>query len=259
MNSAECEPADRLEILYHDDWLVAINKPAGLLVHRSMIDRHETRFAMQMLRDQIGQHVYPVHRLDKPTSGVLLFALSAETARKMNEIFSVRETEKTYLAIVRGFTDEAGVIDYALREELDKKSDRRAQQGKEAQEAVTEYRRLATVELPYAVGRYQTARYSLVRLMPKTGRKHQLRRHLKHVFHPIVGDTTHGDGKQNTFFREHFNCQRMLLAAVNLTFVHPETNRPTTICAPLTEEFAPVMHGMGWDEFLPRGECTASL
>ena len=250
MNSAECEPADRLEILYHDDWLVAINKPAGLLVHRSMIDRHETRFAMQMLRDQIGQHVYPVHRLDKPTSGVLLFALSAETARKMGDALAARETEKTYLAIVRGFTDEAGVIDYALKEELDKKSDQKASRDKAAQEAVTEFRRVATVELPYPVGRYQSARYSLVQLEPKTGRKHQLRRHMKHIFHPIVGDTTHGDGKQNQFFRDFFSCNRMLLAAVKLEFRHPETSRSIVIRAPITDEFARVVRDMGWDEAL---------
>lgn len=246
MNSAECDPADRLEILYHDDWLVAINKPAGLLVHRSMIDRHERRFAMQMLRNQISKHVYPVHRLDKPTSGVLLFALSPETARKMNEIFSARETEKTYLAVVRGFTDEQGVIDYPLKEELDKKSDGKAKADKDAQEAVSIYRRLATAEMPYPVGRYQTARYSLVQLMPKTGRKHQLRRHLKHIFHPIVGDTTHGDGKQNTFFREQLDCHRMLLCAVRLVFHHPETGALMQIDASLDDDFAQVNRQLGW-------------
>ncbi|RLL52255.1 tRNA pseudouridine(65) synthase TruC [Mariprofundus sp. EBB-1] len=234
-----------LDILYQDDWLIAINKPSGLLVHRSMIDRYETRFAVQMLRDQIGQHVFPVHRLDKPTSGVLLFALNSETARKMGELFSAGVVCKEYLAVVRGYTEEQGIIDYPLKEELDKKSDRKARQDKEAQEAVTAYRRLATVELPYAVGRYQTARYSLVHLMPKTGRKHQLRRHLKHVFHPIVGDTTHGDGKQNQFFRDQFNTHRLLLHANRLRFVHPETACAVDIHAPLQGDFADVMSAIG--------------
>ncbi|NWF35190.1 tRNA pseudouridine(65) synthase TruC [Mariprofundus sp. KV] len=235
-----------LEILYRDEWLVAINKPADLLVHRSMIDRHETRFAMQMLRDQIGQHVFPVHRLDKPTSGVLLFALNSESARKIADVFTARDTQKTYLAIVRGFTDEQGVIDYPLKEELDKKSDRKAQQDKEAQEAVTEYRRLATVELPYAVGRYQTARYSLLHLTPKTGRKHQLRRHLKHLYHPIVGDTTHGDGKQNSFFRERLASHRLLLHATGLGFIHPETDQLLQINAPLPPSFKNIVDALGW-------------
>jgi len=237
-----------LDVLFQDQWLVAINKPAGLLVHRSNIDRYETRFAMQMLRNQIGQHVFPVHRLDKPTSGVLLFALNSETARKMGDIFSSRDTEKEYLAVVRGYTDEQGLIDYPLKEELDKKSDRKARQNKEAQEAVTEYRRLATVELPYAVGRYPTARYSLLRLTPKTGRKHQLRRHLKHLFHPIVGDTTHGDGKQNQFFRDQLDCHRLLLAAVKLSFTHPETGCAVEIHAPLHDDYAALMRSLGWSD-----------
>jgi len=235
-----------LEILYRDEWLVAINKPADLLVHRSMIDRHETRFAMQMLRDQIGQHVFPVHRLDKPTSGILLFALNPETARKMGDLFSAGVAGKEYLAIVRGYTDESGLIDYPLKEELDKKSDRKAIQDKEAQEAVTEYRRLATVELPYAVGRYQTARYSLLHLTPKTGRKHQLRRHLKHLYHPIVGDTTHGDGKQNTFFRQQFDCHRLLLHAAGLGFRHPKTDQLLQIDAPLPPSFNNIVDALGW-------------
>ncbi len=241
---------NELDILYRDEWLVAVHKPAGLLVHRSMIDRHETRFAMQMLRDQIGQHVFPVHRLDKPTSGVLLFALNADTARKMGEVFSARETEKEYLAVVRGYTDEQGLIDYPLKEELDKKSDKKAVQDKQAQEAVTEYNRLATVELPHAVGRYQTARYSLVQLKPRTGRKHQLRRHMKHLFHPIVGDTTHGDGKQNTFFRERFDCHRMLLAATLLSFTHPETGRTLRITAPPDESYSRIVHALGCNGIL---------
>ena len=239
-----------LDILYRDEWLVAINKPAGLLVHRSMIDKHETRFALQMLRDQIGQHVFPVHRLDKPTSGVLLFALNPETAKKMSDIFAEREAEKEYLAVVRGYTEEEGIIDYPLKEELDKKSDRKAQQDKEAQEAVTEYRRLGTVELPYPVGRYNTARYSLLSIKPKTGRKHQIRRHMKHIFHPIIGDTTHGDGKQNAFFRDHFNCHRLLLAAASLSFPHPKTVEHIVIRAPLEDSFSEVIEQLGWSDTL---------
>jgi len=217
-------------------------------VHRSMIDRHETRFVMQMLRDQIGQHVYPVHRLDKPTSGVLLFALNPDTARKINALFAARETEKEYLAVVRGYVDDEGLIDYPLKEELDKKSDGKAKQDKEAQEAVTQYSCLAKVEFPYPVGRYLSARYSLVQLLPKTGRKHQLRRHLKHLFHPIVGDTTHGDGKQNTFFREQLDCHRLLLAAVRLAFIHPETGQLLEIHAALDGSFRRVIDALGWRE-----------
>ncbi|WP_202978176.1 tRNA pseudouridine(65) synthase TruC [Mariprofundus erugo] len=239
---------ESLDVLFHDEWLIAVNKPAGLLVHRSMIDRHETRFAMQMVRDQIGQHVYPVHRLDKPTSGVLLFALDALTARKMGDVFSAGACEKRYVAVVRGYTGEHGVVDYPLKEELDKKSDRQASRDKEPQEAISAYHRLATVELPFAVGRYQAARYSLLALQPRTGRKHQLRRHMKHIFHPIVGDTTHGDGKQNDFFRDTFHCRRLLLSSTGLAFNHPETGAALKIHAPLDAGFSDVLAALGWGE-----------
>lgn len=236
-----------LEILYQDDYLVAINKPAGLLVHRTKIDRHETRFAVQLLRDQFGKMVYPVHRLDKPTSGVLLFALDPEMARNMMEVFVSKAVEKHYLAIVRGYTPESAIIDYPLREQLDKMSDKKAVQDKLAQNAVTHYQCLATVELPFAVGRYESCRYSLLKLNPKTGRKHQLRRHMKHIFHPIVGDTSHGDGKHNDFFRQQFDCHRLLLTAVELQFQHPLTQEKLEIKAPLDDGFNDVMTKLGWN------------
>ena len=235
-----------LEILYRDAYLVAVNKPSGLLVHRSMIDRHETAFAVQMLREQIGQYVYPLHRLDKPTSGVLLFALSKEAAQRMSGLIASRETAKTYLAVVRGFTKEQGRIDYPLKEQLDKMTDSKARRDKAAQEAVTDYLRLGTAELPYPVSRYPVARYSLVRLTPHTGRKHQLRRHLKHIMHPIVGDTKHGRGEHNRLFREKLDCHRLLLHAHTLQLIHPYTGESLRIEAGLDETFLRVFARMGW-------------
>ncbi|MCK5903447.1 MAG: tRNA pseudouridine(65) synthase TruC [Cocleimonas sp.] len=231
-----------LDILYQDQYLVAINKPSGLLVHRSMIDRHETAFAIQQTRDQIGQRVYPVHRLDKPTSGVLLFALNQSIAAQIAQQFSDKRVEKNYTAVVRGYTKASDCIDYALKEQHDKMTDAKAQKNKAAQVAVTDYRRQATVELPFAVGRYTTARYSLLNLSPKTGRKHQLRRHLKHIFHPIVGDTSHGDGKHNHFFRQQFGCHRLLLHADNLALTHPVSNQTLFINAPLLDDFQKIIN-----------------
>ena len=239
-----------MDILFQDDHLVAVHKPAGLLVHRSMIDRHETQFALQLVRDQLGRRVYPVHRLDKPTAGVLVFALSAEIARQMMETLMADGVSKTYHAVVRGHTQQDGLIDYPLREQLDKMSDAQARQDKPPQEAVTAYERLATVELPHAVGRYPSSRYSLLRLLPQTGRKHQLRRHLKHIFHPIVGDTTHGDGRHNQFFRDHFACRRLLLAATGMAFTHPVTQAPLDIRAPLDAEFQRILAALGWGGIL---------
>ncbi len=235
-----------LPILYMDDNLAVVNKPAGLLVHRTMIDRRETIFAMQVLRDQLGKRVYPVHRLDKAASGALIFALDRETARSMLEVFSSGRIRKTYFAVVRGFTKEAEHIDHPLREEQDRMTDQRAEKDKPAQDAITEIRRLATAELPFPVGRYATARYSLIEARPLTGRKHQIRRHLKHIFHPIIGDTTHGDGKQNDFFRRQFDCRRLLLHAQAIEFEHPVSGMSVRAQAPLDEAFASLLDVMQW-------------
>jgi tRNA pseudouridine65 synthase len=226
-----------LEILYRDEFLVAINKPSGLLVHRSPIDRYETEFAVQILRDQIGQFVYPVHRLDKPTSGVLLFALDKESASLLGEQFMSRESKKSYIAVVRGYIEERGIIEHALTVKLDKIADKDSSVPIEAQEATTEYERVATVELDFAVGKYDKTRYSLVKLYPMTGRKHQLRRHMKHISHHILGDTKYGRGEHNIFIREQFDCHRMLLHASELQIRHPYTNEILVIQASLDDTF----------------------
>lgn len=185
-----------IKILYQSNHLIVVNKPAGMLVHRSWLDKHETVFLMQTLRDQIGQHVYPVHRLDRPTSGVMLFALNSETARLLAQQFEHKHIQKHYWAIVRGWTDDVGCIDYPLKEQLDDIADPFADADKPAQSAITEYRTLARAELPFVShARFPTSRYSWLEVNLKTGRKHQIRRHLKHIFHPIIGDTTHGDLK----------------------------------------------------------------
>ncbi|PKN45106.1 MAG: pseudouridylate synthase [Deltaproteobacteria bacterium HGW-Deltaproteobacteria-17] len=243
-------PPEGLNVLYLDDFLVAVDKPAGLLVHRSEIDRHETHFALQMVRDLLGRRVFPVHRLDKPTSGVLLFALDPVTARMMGDLFTTGGITKTYLAVVRGWTPEALVIDHPLVEEdLTPRADGPAPP---AREAITHLERLATVELPFPAGPHPTCRCSLVRLTPKTGRRHQLRRHMKHIFHPIVGDTTHGDGRINALFRAQFACSRLLLAAVSFGFVHPHTGRTMEIRAPLDPAFLGLLTRLGWvDEVDP--------
>ena len=235
-----------LEILYQDEVLVAVNKPAGMLVHRSWLDRHETQFVMQTLRDQIGQRVYPIHRLDRPTSGVLLFALNSEIANLLCKQFEQKQIEKQYLAVVRGYVTGHGEIDYPLKVQLDKIADKFSQPDKAPQSAVTFYEGLQTVEMPYGVGRYATSRYSLVRLIPQTGRKHQLRRHMKHIFHPILGDTQYGDLHQNRALMEHTGCARLLLHAEKLTFVHPLTQRPVTIQAELDAQWQNLMQTFQW-------------
>lgn len=235
-----------LEILYRDDELIAINKPAGMLVHRSWLDKGETVFAMQTLRDQIGQHVFPIHRLDRPTSGVLLFALNSEMARLMSEQFEKHQVQKGYLAVVRGYLTGEGRIDYPLKVILDKIADKFSQE-KEAQQAITDYRSLAQVEMPYAAGKFATARYSLVELFPQTGRKHQLRRHLKHLLHPILGDTNYGDLHQNRALTANTHCSRLLLHSHFLHFQHPRTLQKIEIKAPLDLAFKQLFQQFSWN------------
>ncbi|MDO4434142.1 MAG: tRNA pseudouridine(65) synthase TruC [Alysiella sp.] len=237
-----------IEILYQNSDLLLVNKPAGMLVHHSWLDKHETIFLMQTLRNQIGQHVYPVHRLDRPTSGVMLFALNAQTARFLTQQFENREIIKTYHAIVRGWTADSGSIDYPLQEEHDKIADAFASKDKQAQSALTDYHTLQRTELPFSVDkRFTTSRYSLVEITPHTGRKHQIRRHLKHIFHPIIGDTTHGDLKQNKAIRELCGNTRLLLHAQSLTFRLPETNENITVCAPYDTAWQHVCRAFLWE------------
>jgi tRNA pseudouridine65 synthase len=259
VNPAPPPPADgeagggELPILYRDDVLIAVHKPAGLLVHRTGLDRHETRFAVQMLRDQIGRAVWPVHRLDKGTSGILLFALDRDTGRALGSQFEAGEVAKRYLAVVRGHPPETGVIDHPLAPLPDEYTDAAA--GHAARPAVTRFRTLATAELPYRVDRYPTSRYALVELEPLTGRRHQLRRHMKHIAHPIIGDATHGKGRHNRLFQELFGCRRLLLAAVELTFRHPVTGARVVLRAQPSADFAAVMQQMGWTMPMPPEAC----
>ena len=240
-----------LDILFEDDNLIAVNKPSGLLVHPSWIAPRGTPNLTSMLREYLQGTAYTIHRLDRPTSGVIVFGKNKETAQKMNQKFADREVQKTYLCMTRGYTPEGDVIDYALKQKLDKLADKMSNPDKPAQEAVSEYRRLGTVELPMAVGRYDVSRYSLVEVKPKTGRKHQIRRHMKHISHPLIGDTKHGDGRHNKAFRDHFDLDRLLLMAVELSFRHPESGDLLTIKAPVDAYVDQLFSQFGWSGAYP--------
>jgi tRNA pseudouridine65 synthase len=224
-----------LEILYRDEYLIGINKPHGLLVHRSPIAADASEFALQMLRDQIGQKVNPVHRIDRKTGGILLFALEKQVEIAMQQAFMENQVHKKYLAIVRGHTPDAEDIDYPLRKE-----------NGTLQEAFTTYTTLNRVELDIPFGAHSTSRYSLVEAVPATGRMHQLRKHFSHIFHPIIGDRTHGCNKQNKFFKDTWDMTTMLLHASTLNFNHPITGQNITINAGLQPEFTRVMKLMNW-------------
>lgn len=219
-----------LDILYKDQYLIAINKPHGLLVHRSSIANDASEFALQLLRDQMGQLVYPAHRLDRKTGGVLLFSLDKETDQKAQMLFQDKKIGKRYLAVLRGYCPESGTIDYPLVKE-----------NGVSQEAVTHFKRLATAEIDVPQGKFSTSRYSLVEANPETGRMHQLRRHFAHIMHPIIGDRPHGCNKQNKLWKEHYDMDTMLLHASSLSFIHPRTEESIEIKADLNKEFKRVL------------------
>jgi tRNA pseudouridine65 synthase len=224
-----------LEIIYRDEHLIAINKPHGLLVHRSSIAADASEFALQMLRDQIGQKVNPAHRIDRKTGGILLFAFNKPAEIAMQQQFMENQVHKKYLAIVRGHTPDTEDIDYALRKE-----------NGTLQDAFTSYTTLKRAELDVPLGAHPTSRYSLVEAVPTTGRMHQLRKHFSHVFHPIIGDRTHGCNKQNKLFKEKWEMETMLLHASYLNFTHPITGENISIHASLQPEFTRVIQLMGW-------------
>lgn len=224
-----------MEIVYQDEYLVAVNKPHGLLVHPSPIARDAEEFAMQLLRDQLGQYVFPVHRLDRKTGGVLLFALDTKVQSEVQQQFAERKVEKEYWAIVRGYTGDAGEIDYPLKKENGK-----------VQEAFTTYETVDRAELPVPFGKHDTVRYSLLKVMPETGRMHQIRKHLAHILHPIIGDRPHGCNKQNRLFKEKWGMTTMLLHARTLSLTHPVTGERLKLTATIQTEFERMVKLMGW-------------
>ncbi len=229
-----------------------MDKPPGLLVHRTGLDAGETQFALQLLRDQLGRPVWPAHRLDKGTSGVLLFALDADTARQLGQAFEAPDqVHKTYVAVVRGWPPAAGLIDHPLKRLED---DARAGRS-EVQAALTRYRTLAHYTLPVPQGDFPTTRCALVELQPLTGRRHQLRRHMKHMAHPVIGDATHGKGPLNRAMAQFLGLQRLWLHALALELPHPVTGHTLRIDAAADPAWRRWHHGFD----LPQGESAGPV
>lgn len=232
-----------IEILHDDDELLAVNKPAGLLVHKSKIASDETDFLLERIKEQVGANLYLAHRLDRATSGVLLLAKSREIAGELGRLFMAREVSKKYLAVVRGWPAEEGVIDYPLpgvREHGPRKP------------ALTRWRTLATTTVRIEMGRYPEQRYALVEASPETGRYRQIRKHFHHVSHHIIGDTSHGRGDHNRLWRIHFGMHRMLLHAWRLEFVHPTSASPVVLVAKPDEVWQDVLERFGWQNAIEK-------
>lgn len=228
-----------MEILYRDADCVAVVKPPQMTVHRSGLYWETPPYALQTLRDQLGVFVQPIHRLDRPTCGVLLFAFSQEAAGVLMGAFARREVKKTYLAVVRGYASDGESNRPLVVDEVERT-------------ARTTWRCLHRVQLPLPLPRFPTARYSLVAAWPETGRRHQIRRHLHHANHPILGDHDHGDNKHNHLWRDHFGVQRLMLVAHRLVFPRPSDGALITVEAPPDRELAPLWARIGWD--WPKGD-----
>lgn len=226
-------PAGLLSLIYSDEHLVAIDKPAGLLVHRTDLAAGEQDAAVQRLRDQLGRPVWPAHRLDRGTSGVLLFSLDPTTASALGQAFEQGRVEKTYVAMVRGWPPEGFECDHPLARDPEQPS-----AGQVLLPSRTRFRTLACWAWPWSDGRFPTSRYALVQAHPETGRRHQIRRHLKHLGHPIVGDATHGKGPVNRAVAQHLQINRLWLHALEASLVHPHTGQRLIIRASLGPEWA---------------------
>ncbi|MBY6210817.1 pseudouridylate synthase [Microbulbifer agarilyticus] len=235
------------ELIFEDDHLIAAYKPEGWLVHRSDIDKHEDRILLQYLRDLVGQHLYPVHRLDKPTSGVIVFGKSGDAAAKLQAQLDSDTSVKQYLAVCRGFCPEQGVIDHPLPPVADFKHQRKRPKSElPRQKAITHFRRVDTVELPFAVDRYPSSRYSLVQVELVTGRRHQIRRHFKHLSHPLIGCPKYGKSTHNRFFAEQLHCARLLLHAYRLSIQHPVLAEKLELVAAPRGCFMSLIDQFGW-------------
>jgi len=229
--------SEPIDIVHEDIDLVAANKPAGLLVHRSKIAIDEDDFLLERLQRQLGMPLYLAHRLDRATSGVVLLAKSRGVASELGKLFMAREVVKRYLAVVRGWPDPEGMIDYALPD-VREHSPRKA--------AVTRWRTLATTTVPIALGRYPEQRYALIEARPETGRYRQIRKHFHHVSHHLIGDTSHGRGDHNRLWRMHFGMHRLLLHAWRLEFTHPRSGVALRIEAPVDAIWLDVLARFGW-------------
>lgn len=239
-DNTDKEMQNSVPILFEDDKLVIVAKPSGMFVHRSLADRSATEFVVQHVRDQVGCFVYPVHRLDRPTSGALMLAKSSAAAALFGSMFAERQVQKTYVALVRGHTDDTGTIDRPL---VSDKGRGKSESNPHSvpQDAETDYRTLERFEVPIAFGRHATTRCSLVEVHPKTGRYHQIRRHLAGISHPVIGDADHGDTKFNRHAQTHLGTTRLMLAAIRLEFPHPTTGCETKIECPLEASFRSII------------------
>lgn len=229
--------SENLEILYLDDHIVAVNKPAGMIVHRNEYTQEEFENLLNLLSRQLKSYLYPVHRLDRATAGVMVFALTKEASNGLMKAFSEKKIQKEYLTIVRGLAEPEGVITRELRKKPTQKF----------QKAETHFWTLAQRELPISLGEFETVRYSLLKVLPLTGRRHQIRRHLSYEHHPILGDKKHGHSKHNKLWLEELKLPGLMLQAYKLDFDHPISKERVALQAAVAPHIKSAIEYMNWE------------
>lgn len=224
-----------IQVVYSDDDLVAVYKPAGVMVHRGSMTLQNEPVLLQTLRDQLQQFLYPIHRLDRPTAGLVLMATSSNVAGKLGEMFMSHQVQKHYQALVRGYMPDETTVDRPLLHP--KYFDERFSSDHPLQPAKTHFRCLRRFEVPWPASGFSSARFSLLEIRPESGRWHQIRRHLNHIGHPVIGDHRHGDHRWNQMFYERTGIYRMLLTAMRLDFRHPTSSEPISLLVGRGEAF----------------------
>lgn len=229
-------------ILYEDDFVVAVAKPNNMLVHHSFMARNqsEEQTLVALLQEKYEHQYFPVHRLDRKTSGIVLCAKEKRFVADFQALFTSDQIQKVYHGIVRGFSPENGVIDSPVK-------------GRDAnvhKEALTHFETLANVTLPIPVQPFSESRYSLVKLLPKTGRMHQLRVHLNKINHPLIGDPKYGDRFHNRMFQAEFGMSNLFLHASSLSFQHPFLAEKISIQCPFPKDWETISKRFEWSLIL---------
>jgi len=238
MNTSTQPTISSIEIVFEDEYLVAVNKPNNFIIHESHYSRNirETTL-LQFIEQQMGYPVYPAHRLDRKTSGIIILLKDKQYVQQFQELFITKNIQKTYYAIVRGFSPDAGTIDTPVKND----------DTGIYKEALTHYKTIQNIELQIPVQPFDSSRYSLVQLMPQTGRMHQLRKHLNKISYPIVGDYKYGDRFHNRMYENQFNCIYMFLHAHQLDFTHPITNKKLQLTADFPADWKKLFNTFNWN------------
>ena len=227
-----------LEVVFEDEYILCVSKPNNMLVHHAHHSRNvaDETSLLQFIEQEKGLKVFPIHRLDRKTSGIILLAKETRYVSKFQELFTNNEIQKTYFGIVRGFSPDTKTIDSPVK----------GRDSNVHKEALTLLKTIEKITLNIPVKPYDSSRYSLVELSPKTGRMHQLRVHSNKISHPLIGDPKYGDKNHNMMFEENFGCKNLFLHAGKLEFSHPFTSENLSLKSSFPKDWITLFNEFSW-------------